>query len=113
MKVKSVTIETDNGDEITMGFDEVDDFMKAMRRLKKSCQPEPESEGPTGREILMQQQLQMEVYRLQAEKQLEEVRRLQTRNAGQQIMTTGTKYEVQGATGVKLSDLDSLIGNNC
>jgi len=42
MKVKSVTIETDKGAEITMSLEEVDDFMKAMHRLKKSCaEPKP------------------------------------------------------------------------
>jgi len=57
MKVKSVTIETDKGDEITMGLDEVEDFMKAMRRLKKSCEPErpaPEPEPDPNMSLLLE-----------------------------------------------------------
>lgn len=102
MKVKSVTIETDKGDEITMGFDEVEDFMKAMRRLKKSCQPEKEPEGPSQEERLLRQQLQMEILKLEAQRQAEMARQMQPPS----VMWGSTSNQVLSA-----SSLPNVIGN--
>lgn len=76
MKVKSVTIETDKGDEITMGFEEVEDFMKAMRRLKKSC-TEPKEAAPSEDNYAirtLQQQLQYELTRIEEQRRAEALR---------------------------------------
>lgn len=41
MKIKNITIETDNGDEITMSLDECEKFFQAYRRLKEAAEPKP------------------------------------------------------------------------
>lgn len=46
MKIKSVTIEMENGQELTMGMDKVEDFFQSVERLKQAAAPKPE-EQPT------------------------------------------------------------------
>jgi len=112
MKVKSVTLETDKGDEVTMSFDEVEDFMKAMRRLKKSCaEPKPERDEPT--EL---QQLQVEILRLQAEEARRQMQPQQIPQWPQQpIITYGpTTVDTVGqliGTTVVQNDMGMLVGS--
>ena len=44
MKIKSVTIEMENGQELTMGMDKVEDFFQSVERLKQAAAPKPEEE---------------------------------------------------------------------
>lgn len=88
MKIKSVTIETDKGAEVTMSFDEVDDFFNAMRRLKKSAAgPKDEYKEQTAplmmtpEQLLAIEQLKLEVQRQQGQ--------LSRNIAGPLITTTG------------------------
>ena len=77
MKVKSVTIETDKGAEITMSLEEVDDFMKAMRRLKKSCaEPKPEADKNSLNDSEMLA-IQLQLQRIEEQCRIEKERKRQ------------------------------------
>jgi len=103
MKIKSVILETDKGDEVTMDFDEVEDFMKAMRRLKKSCaEPKPESG-----DAYQLQQLQAELIRLQ----MEEVRRNQIMQPQQPPSWPGFPNITYGPSSIGTTVIKSDLGS--
>jgi len=56
MKIKSVTIEMENGQELTMGMDKVEGFFQSVERLKQAAAPKPEEE-PTQEPYYVQYQL--------------------------------------------------------
>lgn len=95
MKIKSVTIETDKGAEVTMSFDEVDDFFNAMRRLKKSAAGPKEAEAtnePTAQQLLEIEVLKAQLLREQMHKEM------LARKAMQPMITSGS-----GASGQALA----------
>lgn len=93
MKIKSVTIETDKGAEVTMSFDEVDDFFNAMRRLKKSAAgPKEATNEPTAEQLLEVEVLKAQLLREQMHKEM------LARKAMQPMITSGS-----GASGQALA----------
>lgn len=67
MKVKSITIETDKGDEVTMSMEDAEKFFAAMERVKEAAKPKEEKVDDSQALEHMRLQLQMEMAKRDAE----------------------------------------------
>lgn len=67
MKVKSITIETDKGDEVTMSMEDAEKFFAAMERVKEAAKPKEEKVDDSIDFEHIRLQLQMEMAKRDAE----------------------------------------------
>lgn len=85
MKVKSITIETDKGDEVTMSMEDAEKFFAAMERVKEAAKPKEEKVDDSQTLEHMRLQLQMEMMKRERAAEIDRLRIMQPQPTPGQI----------------------------